>query len=281
MRYVNRGLYVILALSLALVLASIAHTAARAEEPNRVGLVVDFGDGSLTTQCIEFDETKISGYDVLRRSGLSLVVQEVSGMGVTVCDIEGTSGCPASSCFCQCQGMACLYWRYYYLSDDSWQYAAMGAAARSVEQGDVEGWAWGDENASGGPPPVIAFDQICPEDDGPTSPELSASPTGSPVPDATTSTSTGTPAAGTPSSPASSPTPVANATEPPPPASVGATTAPPETDGPQATASEPADQSPADGTESTSLYPAAGYAAFGVIALGLLGWFIFAARGSE
>lgn len=256
MRYVNRGLRLILALSCWLALASITQTSARADGPNQVGLVVDFGNGSLTTRCIAFEEAEISGYDVLRRSGLSLVVQEVSGMGVTICDIEGTSECSASNCFCQCQGMDCLYWRYYYLSNDSWQYAPMGAAARTVGHGDVEGWAWGEENASGGPLPLIPFDQICPTDDATSRADPPASPTATPLADTATPTAAEVVATPTPSSPSLSPT-------------SGAT----------ATYAEPGDRSPTDATGPPFPSHAAGYAAFAVIALGLLGWLIFVTRG--
>ena len=34
--------------------------------PNRVALIVVHGDGSLVTRCISFDESEITGADVLR-----------------------------------------------------------------------------------------------------------------------------------------------------------------------------------------------------------------------
>ena len=76
--------------------------AIRADGPNQVGLVVVHGDGDIVTRCIEFDEEKISGYDVLDRSGLDLNI-EPSGMGATVCRIDN-EGCtfPQDPCFCQC-----------------------------------------------------------------------------------------------------------------------------------------------------------------------------------
>ena len=47
--------------------------ATHAQQSNRAGLVVRFGDGSLTTRCVEFSESTISGYDLLTRSGLNIV----------------------------------------------------------------------------------------------------------------------------------------------------------------------------------------------------------------
>lgn len=202
-------------------------------------------------------------------------------MGVTICDIEGTSGCSASNCFCQCQGMDCLYWRYYYLSNDSWQYAPMGAAARTVEHGDVEGWAWGEENASGGPPPLIPFDQICPTDDAPSRAHPPASPTATPLPDTATSTAAEVFPTPTPASPSLSPTSQATATAASPASPEEATATPPSPDSTQPASAKPADRSSTDATGPASTSHAAGYAAFAVIAFGLLGWLIFVTRGRK
>ena len=136
---------------------------ARADGPSRVGLVVRFGDGSVFTRCIEFDEDQISGLEVLLRSGLS-VIYEQSGMGAAVCKIEN-DGCdfPAESCFCQCLGGAdCVYWSYWHLKEGVWQYSPVGASGYFVRDGDVEGWAWGPGTTGSGPePPVIEFNSIC------------------------------------------------------------------------------------------------------------------------
>jgi hypothetical protein len=169
---------------------------ALAQQPNRAGLVVDFGD-HLITRCVEFSEPEITGYAVLRRAGLELVVDASNPMGVIICDINDTSGCPASSCFCRCQGSPCIYWAYHRLVDGSWQYSQLGASSQKVHDGDVQGWAWGEGaiNDSGAEPPVIPFDQIClPPTDTPTSTTTpvpstpASSPTNTPVPPAATPT---------------------------------------------------------------------------------------------
>lgn len=131
---------------------------------SRVGLVVQFGDGILYTGCVEFSEPAISGHDVLARAGLG-VMAEFTGMGAAVCKIEG-DGCdfPADLCFCRCQGSPCVYWVYHHLADGAWQYSGFGASTHQVSDGDVEGWAWGEGSPVGGlQPPVILFDQLCPE----------------------------------------------------------------------------------------------------------------------
>ncbi len=149
---------------------------ARAQAGNRVGLAVTHGDGSTITRCISFTEAEISGYDVLQRSGLSLVVAQSGGVGAAICAIDG-EGCEAGNCFCQCQGSPCVYWSYWHLSQGTWVFSSLGASSHRVRDGDVEGWRWGD----GSPPPVVSFDQIC----APL-PTDTPAPTSTPVPPAPT-----------------------------------------------------------------------------------------------
>jgi len=141
----------------------------RAQQPNRVGLVVVHGDGSTITRCIEFDESEISGYDVLQRSGLEIVAAHDSGMGAAICAIDG-EGCSKSSCLtCDVPN----YWSYWHLDGSAWTYSSVGVSTYKAHDGDIEGWRWGE----GDPPPVIPFDQICapPPTDTPV-------PTDNPVP---------------------------------------------------------------------------------------------------
>ncbi len=153
-----------------------------AQSPNRVGLVVRFGDGSVTTKCVEFNEGEISGYDVLQRAGLSVIADVNSniGLGAGICKI-GNDGCnfPAERCFCQCPGgVQCVYWSYWHLSGDTWQYSQLGASSYRVHNGDVEGWNWGSgTTTSAEEPPVHRFEEICPL---PT--DTPAPPTNTPVP---------------------------------------------------------------------------------------------------
>jgi len=170
----------------------------RAQQPNQVGLVLDFGD-HYETYCVEFSESEITGYDVLRQAGLNLVVLGSGGMGFALCDINNTSGCPASNCFCQCQGSPCRYWSYHHLIDGSWQYSQVGASGYKVQDGDVEGWGWGEGviNNSGAQPPVIPFEQICAPQatDTPVPTDTPIPPTNTPVPPTDTPTAVPAPEA--------------------------------------------------------------------------------------
>jgi hypothetical protein len=175
----------------AAILIALFHAAvSQADGPNQVGLVVMHGDGSVVTRCIEFSEDEISGYDVLDRSGLDLNIDPSGGIGLTVCRLDN-EGCtfPPPPCFCQCAGggASCIYWSYWHLVGDDWQYSGAGASIYQVSDGDVEGWVWGLGTAGeASPPPVIPFEEICTL---PTStPTATASPTREP-----TSTPTNTP----------------------------------------------------------------------------------------
>ena len=179
----------------------------RADGPSRAGLVVRFGDGHVFKQCVEFGEDHISGLEVLLRSGME-VVYEQSGLGATVCKVEG-DGCayPSEPCFCRCPGgPACTYWSYWHLKDGTWEYSRAGASGYPVRDGDVEGWTWGPGTAGGGPePPVTEFDGIC-------APPATATPTHTP-------TRTATPTYTLPPSPTSTSTlpPTAEPTDARPP----------------------------------------------------------------
>jgi hypothetical protein len=129
-------------------------------EPNRAAVVVRSGEGQVDSRCVAFAEETISGYELLARSGIDLVV-DASGAGVMVCSIAG-EGCPASNCLCECQGEPCTYWSYWRWRDDEWQYAGLGASVTQIAHGDVDGWSWGPGSVTSAiAPPAASFDEVC------------------------------------------------------------------------------------------------------------------------
>jgi hypothetical protein len=193
------GVYLALTVLLALVIAGVGLPGACAQQPNRVGLVVHFGDGSVITRCVEFGEPEINGYDVLVRSGLAVIAAYDSGQGAAVCKIEH-EGCPAEDC------LTCAYpnyWSYWHLANGAWVYSQVGGSGYTVHNGDVEGWSWG----NGAPPPVVPLDQIC----APL-PTNTPPPTDTPYPTDTPLPATDTPVPPTATSPPAMPT----TTSPPP-----------------------------------------------------------------
>ncbi len=91
------------ALALALWLALLTAVPATAQDlpPHRAGLVVVHGDGRVLTRCVAFAEETISGADLLRRSGLVVVLSPYGGLGYGVCAIDGEGCANGEDCFCQ------------------------------------------------------------------------------------------------------------------------------------------------------------------------------------
>jgi hypothetical protein len=234
-----------------------------ADEPNQAGLAIQFGDGRVETRCVPFAEEEITGADLLLTySGLETIVDASSGMGITVCQLEG-EGCtyPAEACFCQCMGGGeCAYWNYFYREPDSseWTYSALGAVLRKVRHGSVEAWVWGD----GTEPPSFegSFESMC------------AAPTVEPS--ATMKPTTAVEPSAAPEQPTAGPTAAATlppSAEPPEPAS---TTAAPPTN----TVVLP---TPTQMPEAAPAQTLASYWPFGLMVLGLvaIGLFVRFRRG--
>ena len=133
----------------------------RAQDPNRVAVIVRLDDNEVATQCVAFSEDQISGYEALQRSGLQIAA-DFDARGGTVCQIDDV-GCPADDCFCQCQGGPdCVYWSYWHQNDSSWEYARLGASTYKVSDKSIEGWSWGPGSLSQAKePPLVSFDELC------------------------------------------------------------------------------------------------------------------------
>lgn len=128
------------------------------EGPNRAALVVSFGNDIVQSRCVAFPEASITGQDLLLRSGLGPVTSPEGA----VCAIEG-QGCPPDDCFCACPFPDCEYWAYYHWQGGDWVYSNIGAFGHSVTDGALEGWSWGEGDfTQAEPPPVIAYEDICP-----------------------------------------------------------------------------------------------------------------------
>lgn len=163
-----------------------------AQSTNQVGIVVQYGDGTLVTYCVSFTGDTISGYDALLATGLNVEAAFDPSMGAAVCRID-SQGCPASDCFCQMPD----YWSYWHQQNGAWIYSQSGVSNSILHAGDVDGWRWG-----AGDPPVDApnFDAIC-----------APAATDTPVPP----TNTLAPPTDTPLPPTPTPTPPTDTLPPP------------------------------------------------------------------
>ena len=210
----------------AVALLALGLTAGRAHsQDNRVGLVVQYGDGSVFMGCYPWT-SDLTGESLLRRAGLNVEADYDSGMGALICRI-GADGCPASDCLCQAQTPPLKYWAYWRLdrARGDWLYSQQGSSNRALQPGDVDGWAWGVGTiALGARPPKVTFEQVCPPPTATPSPTLTYTIT--PQPTATHApTATTAPPPVAVYLPTSTPPPTATAAASPTPAPT-ATTAP-------------------------------------------------------
>ncbi len=167
-------------------------------QPNRAGLVVQSGEGQVTTACVRFGEGEMSGFDLLATSGLAVDSVTDPGLGTAVCRIAGT-GCPVEDCFCAMPA----YWSYWEPGPTGWAYAVTGSAQTEVVNGSLNGWSWGD----GVVPPFYSFQDVCRYGDAAVSLDgATATPTPNLPPATATTEATAEPAPSATSAPDLSPT---------------------------------------------------------------------------
>ena len=128
---------------------------------NQAGLVIKHGDGQVITRGVSFNESSISGAELIRRSGLQNLII-TTGWGEEVRQINNEGNPDNLGAYV---GGKWVYWVYYHLQGNSWQKSGVGAGNYRVRNGDVEGWVWGTSNST---PPVITFSQICPPKPSPS-----------------------------------------------------------------------------------------------------------------
>lgn len=119
---------------------------------NRAGLAIFYGNDTLSTACISFTDSSISGLDLLEQSGLDIQTATNPNQGTAVCKIDQV-GNPSADCF----GSMPNYWSYWMLGQNGWEYSATGVEQSRVTAGSVNAWSWG----LGDPPPAISFQNIC------------------------------------------------------------------------------------------------------------------------
>ena len=112
------------------------------EITSRAGLVIDHTDGTRRIVVVEFPGQTVTSYELLVKSGLSLVASE-SVWGIGICAIDG-EGQPGDDCFGDPDGR---FWSFSILDEnDQWSSAPTGADAVLVQDGDVNGFfytIWG------------------------------------------------------------------------------------------------------------------------------------------
>jgi hypothetical protein len=119
------------------------------DTPEYAGIVIRPGDGTVTYAYVPLEE-EISGIELLRRSGISLVTVGFGGLGEGVCQIEET-GCEVGPCrtrLCQTGDPDSPYWRYFQADENGdWVASPLGGSGTKVEPGGVDGWSWTPDEA--------------------------------------------------------------------------------------------------------------------------------------
>lgn len=133
----------------------------------RVGVVVEFPDGTVTSECIE-TPAGTDGYQLMRKINLDIAWSDGGVWGHGLCGINGT-GCPSDNCYCSTEE----YWSFHTLSGGTWNYMPVGWDAGDncwngdvnsyvghycTQEGDVLGYAYG---PWGTKPAYKRFDEIC------------------------------------------------------------------------------------------------------------------------
>jgi len=142
-------------------------TAFGQEESGHVGVVVQFGDGSVLTYYLELP-TPVDRLTALEATGLAF---ETAFGGDAVCKIE-EEGCPGNDtdCWCQCPftpGESCIFWIYFPMNETGDGWGDMNTwPMPELEDGDIGGWVWGEVDVEASPwvpqvePPFFTIDQI-------------------------------------------------------------------------------------------------------------------------
>lgn len=160
-RWVHRVAAITLWGLVVLVVASlIGSGSTSAQGTHHAAIVIDFGGGQLTSSCVPFAEDEISGVDLLRRSGATVVFSGSGGLGEGVCQIDEQGCNDPGDCFCQCRGADCHYWSYWTLQDGEWHFQNVGASQRDVHDGDADAWVWGDRRTP--PDAELGYGDVCP-----------------------------------------------------------------------------------------------------------------------
>lgn len=133
-----------------LIIAGVTLASPAMAHAGRAGVVVHHSNGTQVDQCITFDEDYISGYELLRRAGLSPVLDRNFIVG-----IDGESGNAFDSA-----GASSFYWSYWQLDSNSdWIYSRAGATYSKIHDGAIDGWQLGNSTLKLS---VVDFDTVCP-----------------------------------------------------------------------------------------------------------------------
>jgi prenyltransferase beta subunit len=123
---------------------------------NQATVIIDYGNGSRESICVEFEQAPISGLELLDLAGVPYeLAVEYPGMVTQIRDV----GCPGDDPYCDPP----MYWSYLYWDGaEGWQSYPVGAADSEVVDGTVDGWHWVDWNVWPPEGPAITPQAVVP-----------------------------------------------------------------------------------------------------------------------
>ena len=197
---------------------------AQAATAHHAALVVEHGDGSVITVCVAFDETSITGDQLLSYAHAQAQLQYATasyggGNGEAVCQIDYEPAQYPPGCWTA----SSPYWALFVSrGGGSWSDSSLGVSSQTFRDGDAEGFRYEAQSENSAPPSPRG---VCPAPPSATpTPVRSATPTAHSAATAARPRPPQTPAAATV---AASALPTVVASAPPGPTRSGSATARP------------------------------------------------------
>ncbi len=128
---------------------------------DHAALVVEHGDGSVATRCVDFSADTISGEELLNQSGVAWSSQAFGGFGDAVCALDGE---PAH--YVDCLGKDNYWALFVSRRGGPWQLSSVGISTLELADGDAEGFRYVPD--AGTPAQPVLPSGVCPAAATPT-----------------------------------------------------------------------------------------------------------------
>lgn len=129
----------------------------------QVGILTTFPNGTTFAHCLTINEDS-TAEDALKATGMETLWLSFGEYGDALTKIEDV-GCPVSDPWCQCSdfNVCCLIWNLWIWNstNSSWEFSSVGYSGYHLNDGDIIGNIWTSD--AGKTPPVLSFEEICPD----------------------------------------------------------------------------------------------------------------------
>lgn len=120
-------------------------------------MIIDYGNGAQSWAWVPFDDDTITMTEMLRQSGLDLIMVDSGTWGNAICKIE-TTGCDPAACRRLCQTKSSdPFWRLMWLDGETWRMTSTGIDATRIEDGEIVALSW---SAKTPELPIVSIDDV-------------------------------------------------------------------------------------------------------------------------